>query len=256
MRKIMVFLLVLLMASFFVFPKLSASSAETKTTLTQQEKDELLQDFRIIPILAEKDVSELIDRLAKESGAFVGIGIQFGGSRDGGKYAPLIKKVFKNSPAQKAGLKEGDEILGINGQQFSSPEKFVEEVRGDGKPGRKIILEILRPTEKKRITSPFDLLGNGERVVLEMSTAVLREDKIDEVKKLSQKILSELQPLLSQIKKTHTVVIKAMESGKIIFSRSEVEKDSRVLAAREARENFEIWFRERSIEVRDFLKLE
>lgn len=54
----------------------------------------------------------------------------------------VVGNVMKNSPAQKAGILEGDEIVGINGVRIFSPahmSKFLEEFAG-----REVVVDVLR----------------------------------------------------------------------------------------------------------------
>jgi len=61
-----------------------------------------------------------------------------------------ITGVAKNSPAAKAGLKDGDIILKINSEEISS-KKDLAEIIEDYAPGEKIELTILRLGEEKII---------------------------------------------------------------------------------------------------------
>ncbi|TCK04610.1 RIP metalloprotease RseP [Phorcysia thermohydrogeniphila] len=63
---------------------------------------------------------------------------------------PIIGKVVKGSPAQKAGLQPGDVILSINGKEITSWKQVVDLIgNSQGKP---IELLILRKNKKLRIT--------------------------------------------------------------------------------------------------------
>ncbi len=55
----------------------------------------------------------------------------------------LIIEVIANSPAAKAGLREGDIIVGFDGQQLRSGEQLAELI-SERSPGDKVKLEILR----------------------------------------------------------------------------------------------------------------
>ena len=64
------------------------------------------------------------------SGSYVGIGVQLDTTEDG---EPLIVTVFRDSPADKAGLGTGDIILEVNGVAAagSSVSDVVEQIRGE-----------------------------------------------------------------------------------------------------------------------------
>ena len=66
-----------------------------------------------------------------------------------------IVGVTKDSPAQFAELKEGDEIVGIDGQKVLSADQFVDLTKG--KAGKKIQLEISRDND-----NPCKLSGGNQ----------------------------------------------------------------------------------------------
>jgi len=57
----------------------------------------------------------------------------------------MIVYVEPDSPAEEAGLREGDVIIAIDGQELS-PERSVAEVVASHKPGDKVMLEV-KPSE-------------------------------------------------------------------------------------------------------------
>ena len=86
------------------------------------------------------------DDLAGKIGGGIGVEI---GVRDG---KPTILRVLADNPAEKAGLKAGDVILGVNDQSTNNwqPDKVSAAVRGD--VGTTVKLTIGRGTETKDIT--------------------------------------------------------------------------------------------------------
>ena len=64
------------------------------------------------------------------SGKFVGIGVRVDVAKDG---LPLIVGVFKDSPAEKAGLVVGDEIVAVDGKhdQRAGDDDVISWVRGE-----------------------------------------------------------------------------------------------------------------------------
>lgn len=78
--------------------------------------------------------------------SFVGIGVQY---FDGGDIN-VITNVFKNSPAEKAGLQAGDIIQKVDGVPVTKDNKIKDMVLG--KAGTKVVLDILRNSESLTLT--------------------------------------------------------------------------------------------------------
>jgi serine protease Do len=71
----------------------------------------------------------------------------------------LVSKVQPGTPADKAGIKGGDVIIGFNGERVESGTKFRMMVAAAG-PGQKVALEILR--DGKKITKELTLADRDE----------------------------------------------------------------------------------------------
>lgn len=78
-------------------------------------------------------------------GDFVGIGARLSPDPIGAR----IVTVFRGSPAERAGLKPGDTVVGVDGRDSAGDEvtEVVERIRG--KAGTPVRLSILRPGEGK-----------------------------------------------------------------------------------------------------------
>ena len=142
-------------------------------------------------------VNILVRKLDEESGILVGIGIGFSPDIDNGAYKVTITKVLKNKPAEKAGVRENDVIVSVNGKTIAPPKEyakfFVGEVKDDGKPGRKVTLELIR---------------DGKKVVVSMSTVILRGDRSADAKNLKMVIEKERAVLEANME-------KALTAGKV-----------------------------------------
>jgi len=99
------------------------------------------------------------------SGNFSGVGIQVE-IRDG---RVLVIAPIANSPAERAGIERGDEILGVEGKGFDQDvtvDEIVDRLRG--RPRSKVTMDLLRPREGKR----FQVTLQRERIELESVRAV------------------------------------------------------------------------------------
>ncbi|HRW11134.1 MAG TPA: S41 family peptidase [Caldilineaceae bacterium] len=114
---------------------------------------------------------ELERQRSDMAGSFFGIGAQLG-VRDG---LPIIVAPFDGSPAAKAGIKAGDIILGVDGEDVttSSLDDIVERVRGP--EGTEVTLTVLHEdaTASEEIT-----VVRGEIKVAAVSWTMLPESKV------------------------------------------------------------------------------
>jgi S1-C subfamily serine protease len=62
-----------------------------------------------------------------------------------------VQRVQNDSPAERAGLKSGDILLGVGGERISKLEEFYRNLWKDRKPGDEVPLTVLQGTEVKRI---------------------------------------------------------------------------------------------------------
>ena len=96
--------------------------------------------------LSSEEYSDFIESI---SGNYSGIGAGVRQEDDG---AYVIQEVYENSPAEKAGLKVGDEIIKVNdvaAESFEDPSKLAEAVRG--KKGTNVILTVLRDGKEEPV---------------------------------------------------------------------------------------------------------
>ncbi|MDD2561066.1 MAG: S41 family peptidase [Eubacteriales bacterium] len=88
----------------------------------------------------------------EDEGKYAGIGVQMLGDYDSG--AVTITRVFRNTPAEAAGLKKGDVFLTVEDIQVTTAtmQDAVNIMRGI--PGEKVHIEVVRQGE----VLPFDLI--------------------------------------------------------------------------------------------------
>ena len=121
------------------------------------------QTFYMDPIVYESETSSL-------SGEYEGIGAYV--DLDG-EFLTIISPI-EGSPAQAAGLKPGDEIIAIDGEDMtgSTPEEVRQRVLGPA--GTEVKLTITREGESE----PLEFLITRARIVVPSVTGEMREDGI------------------------------------------------------------------------------
>lgn len=95
--------------------------------------------------LTKEDYKKLTDNL---TGKFCGIGVFISGQES--KYIQVVSPI-KGSPAEKAGIKSGDEIVKIDGKEYSAAQisEATDIMRGEKGTGVKIT--VIRPSENNAI---------------------------------------------------------------------------------------------------------
>lgn len=90
-----------------------------------------------------------------QKGGYLGVQIQnldgqladYFGAKDGGV---LITEVIEDSPAEKAGLKAGDVIVSVAGEDVDDTGELIVEVR-DHEPDSKVELNVIRKNRKRKM---------------------------------------------------------------------------------------------------------
>ena len=111
------------------------------------------------------EAAEMADLEEQLSGNFSGVGIQVE-IREG---RVLVIAPIANSPAERAGIERGDEILGVEGKGFDQDvtiDEIVDRLRG--RPRTKVTMDLLRSREGKR----FQVTLQRETIELESVRAV------------------------------------------------------------------------------------
>lgn len=71
-------------------------------------------------------------------------------AREGGRRGVLVRDVFDGSPAERAGLRSGDEIIAIEGQGLSSPQELMRAVERY-EPHQQVELIVQRGGEQRAL---------------------------------------------------------------------------------------------------------
>jgi serine protease Do len=111
-----------------------------------------------IPIDVAMDVAKQLQASGKVTRGRLGVGVQpmtkelaksFGLE---GANGAVVVAVEGNSPAARAGIKQGDVILGFNGKPIEDPNELPRLVAGT-KPGEKAQLELWRNGKREHVTA-------------------------------------------------------------------------------------------------------
>ncbi|MCB0212029.1 MAG: S41 family peptidase, partial [Anaerolineae bacterium] len=105
------------------------------------------------------------------AGKFSGIGAQLG-VKDS---LPIIVAPFDGSPATEAGIKAGDIIINVDGEDVTTLplNEIVDRIRGEA--GTKVVLTVLRPEETKSLEIP---IVRGEITVPAASWAMVPDTSV------------------------------------------------------------------------------
>ena len=63
----------------------------------------------------------------------------------------FVSRVTPDGPAEKAGIKRGDVVVGINGEQPKNLADFYRKVWAQGSAGVSIALDVLQDSQVKRL---------------------------------------------------------------------------------------------------------
>lgn len=89
----------------------------------------------------------------------------------------LLGQVVEGSPAEEAGLAEGDIVLTVDGKQVSTPDDLRDEIRGH-KAGDKVALQVLRDGSKRTVSVKLGESPKFERPLRDRVRRNVREMRI------------------------------------------------------------------------------
>src|SRR5205814_344282 len=99
--------------------------------------------------------------------SFAGIGVLF--SRPQNNQQPLIAEIFPNSPASTSGLKRGDRIIGVDGQDVSGQSVADIASRIRGQAGTQVTVKV------QRLSSPQPLEFTVKRALVQVEQVIGRQ---------------------------------------------------------------------------------
>jgi len=89
---------------------------------------------------------------------------------------PVIGGIIEGMSAEKAGLKEGDEILSVNGQAVATWKEFTDKLRTIDE-GQNILLEFKRGDEVSKVTVSPTYNKQEQRVLVGVQSSIVYEKK-------------------------------------------------------------------------------
>lgn len=102
--------------------------------------------------------------LVKEYG-LTGLSIMSEKDEDSGKEQAVVRELEKKSPFEKAGMKNGDIIIGINGEKFKNVEDFSEYINTE-RLKKKITVTYKRKDKEKTVDVTLSDKSYSERYML------------------------------------------------------------------------------------------
>ena len=132
-----------------------------------------------------------------DSGDFEGIGAYVDQAEEGGV---LILRIFEDSPAAEAGLRDDDVIIAVDGRSIIDLDLDTSLVLVRGPSGSDVVLTIMRLD----VEDPFDLTVTRRRIEVPTAEARMLEDDIGYValfvfnEQSNRRLRSEVNQLLSQ----------------------------------------------------------
>ena len=157
-------------------------------------------------------------------GSFVGIGIYMSGNDEDNV---VVKSVIKDYPAEKSGLKSGDIILKVDGEEVKYSQSSLAASKIKGKAGTSVVLTI------KRGDKQFDVTVKREEIVVASVKSEVKDDNIGYVQitsfdKNTYKEFKQAAKELQQLD-AKTVLSRSIASLGIYPAVDPLESTSRVL---------------------------
>jgi serine protease Do len=110
----------------------------------------------------ERKVERSVRIVGLGDGAFLGVGLD---DLEGDARGAKVRSVEEGSPADKAGIQEGDVIVGFDGEAVRSASQLARLVR-ETPPGRSVTVEVTRGGTKQKLTARLGEGHGGFRMAL------------------------------------------------------------------------------------------
>lgn len=171
------------------YSKLMAVEKSIKKNFLKEVDDEKLLDGQLKGMLQSLEdpysiymtKEEFDDFMEHTKGVYGGIGVIVSPGEDN-----LITVVspIEDTPGEKAGIKTGDKIIKVNGEEFTADKMDMAVKIMKGKPGEDVTLTILRE-DKEGKKNQFDLTIKREEIRLKSVKSSVVEKNIGYIKIIS-----------------------------------------------------------------------
>ena len=202
-------------------------------------------DYLDDPYANYMDKDDSTDFSENIEGEYVGIG---GEITIDSENKAVISKVFKSSPAEKAGLKVGDIVLKIDNEDITDEDDFSKLKQIKGKENTKVVLKIKRDNKEQDITlvrkkveiesieSKIEKKNNKKIGIIKINIFAANTDKQFK-KHLSQLEKEEIDSLIIDVRNNSggylstvtNIASQFLEKNKIIYQLSSKEIKEPVL---------------------------
>ena len=106
-----------------------------------------------IPVNVAKDISAQLIKSGTAQHAYMGVSLGDGTATSDGatRQAATIQQVSSGGPSDKAGLRDGDAVVAIDGEAVSGADSLVAQIR-ERRPGATVELTVVRGGQTQKVT--------------------------------------------------------------------------------------------------------
>ncbi len=134
---------VLAVVALIVFAAVGPAAAQNQV---------IVKEGSVSVVSGGEDVIHVVYESDGTGHGWLGVGIaKYKDSKDDAIHGVLVTEVYEDSPAEKAGLEDGDVIIEFAGKSHKSVDHLVDAVRSH-EPGDEVLIKVLRDGKEKTFT--------------------------------------------------------------------------------------------------------